>query len=268
MARGFTERRYGMSLLEVRGLTKRFGGLTAVNNLDLSVEKSEIMGLIGPNGAGKTTVFNMIMGTFSPSKGKVLFKGKDISGRKSHSIVSHGLVRSFQRTTLFNEMTVLQNILLGFHLVSDIHFWGSLFNVRSTQKRQKGLIEKATEIADFMELEHSRDQLARNLPHGHQRMLGVAIAMATNPELILMDEPVTGMNTEETDRMMNKIREIRKRGVTVLVVEHDMRLVMKVCDRLCVLNFGSKIAEGSPSEICRNKEVIAAYLGSEYASVC
>jgi len=255
-----------MPLLEVKGLTKHFGGLLAVNGLDLSVEKGEIVGLIGPNGAGKTTVFNVIMGTYSPNKGRVVFKGKDITGQKSHSIVSYGLVRSFQRTILFNEMTVLQNILLGFHLISEIRFWDCLFNIRSARNRQKQLFEKAVEIADFMGLGHSKDQLAKNLPHGYQRMLGVAVALATNPEFILMDEPVTGMNTEETDRMMNKIKEICNKGVTTLVVEHDMRLVMNVCDRLCVLNFGSKIAEGPPSEICKNKEVIAAYLGSEYAS--
>ncbi len=255
-------------LLEVKGLTKSFGGLTAVNALDLSVEKGEIVGLIGPNGAGKTTVFNLIMGTHSPTRGKVIFKGKEITGQKSHAIVRQGLVRSFQRTILFSEMTVLQNILLGFHLISGTSFWNSLLNDKAVQKGRKRLLEKAGEIAEFMELEESKDQLARNLPHGHQRMLGVAIALATNPELILMDEPVTGMNTEETDRMMGKIREIRDRGVTTLVVEHDMRLVMNTCDRLCVLNFGSKIAEGPPSEICKHKEVIGAYLGSDYASVC
>jgi len=256
-----------MPLFEVKGLTKRFGGLTAVNTLDLSVEKGEIVGLIGPNGAGKTTVFNMVMGTYSPSAGKVIFSGKDITGLKSYVIVRQGLARSFQRTVLFSEMTALQNILLGFHLFSETGFWNSLFNSRSIQEKKTQLLEKAAEIADFMELGQSKDQLAGNLPHGHQRMLGVAIALATHPELILMDEPVTGMNPEETDRMMNKIREIRDQGVTLLVVEHDMRLVMNICDRLYVLNFGSKIAEGPPSEISRNREVIAAYLGSEYASV-
>ncbi len=257
-----------MPLLEVKGLTKYFGGLTAVNTLDLSVEKGEIVGLIGPNGAGKTTVFNLIMGTYSPNKGKIVFKGREITGQKSHVIVSQGLVRSFQRTVLFSEMTVLQNILLGFHLISETSFWKCMLNGRATRAGQERLLEKAVGIAEFMDLGQSKDQVAGNLPHGHQRMLGVAIALATNPELILMDEPVTGMNAEETDRMMNKIREIRERGVTTLVVEHDMRLVMNTCDRLCVLNFGSKIAEGPPSEICKHKEVIAAYLGSEYASVC
>jgi branched-chain amino acid transport system ATP-binding protein len=256
-----------MPLLEVKGLTKHFGGLTAVNTLDLFVEEGEIIGLIGPNGAGKTTVFNMVMGTYSPSAGQVIFSGKDITGQRSYVIVRHGLARSFQRTVLFSEMTVLQNILLGFHLVSETRFWNSLFNSRSAQRKKTQLLEEAAEIADFMGLGQSKDQLAGNLPHGHQRMLGVAIALATNPELILMDEPVTGMNPEETDRMMNKIREIRDQGVTLLVVEHDMRLVMNICDRLYVLNFGSKIAEGPPSEISKNGEVIAAYLGSDYASV-
>jgi branched-chain amino acid transport system ATP-binding protein len=165
-------------------------------------------------------------------------------------------------------MSVLENILLGFHMISEIRFWNALFNGGATRIRQKRLLEKALEIAEFMGLEQSKDQLAKNLPHGYQRLLGVAIALATSPELILMDEPVTGMNIEETDRMMNKIRAIRDRGVTTLVVEHDMRLVMNTCDRLCVLNFGSVIAEGLPAEICRHKEVIAAYLGSEYASAC
>ena len=257
-----------MTLLEVIGLTKHFGGLTAVHAVDLSVKKGEIVGLIGPNGAGKTTVFNMIMGSCSPSKGRVLLKGTDITGRKPHAIVSHGLVRSFQKTILFSEMTVLQNILLGFHLISRIRFREALFRPRSVQERQARLLERAAEIAEFMGLGSSRDQMAQNLPHGHQRLLGVAIALATNPEMVLMDEPVTGMNTEETDLMMKKIMEIRDRGVTVLVVEHDMRLVMNICDRLCVLNFGRKIAEGRPSEICRNQEVIAAYLGSDYVSLC
>jgi branched-chain amino acid transport system ATP-binding protein len=256
-----------MPLLEVKGLTKHFGGLRAVNTLDLSVEKGEITGLIGPNGAGKTTVFNMVMGTYSPSAGKVTFRGKDITGQRSHVIARQGLVRSFQRTVLFGEMTVLQNILLGFHLASETRFWNSLLGGRSLREKKNQLLEKAAEIADFMGLGQSKEQVARDLPHGHQRMLGVAIALATHPELILMDEPVTGMNPEETDRMMNKIREIRDQGVTILVVEHDMHLVMNICDRLCVLNFGSKIAEGPPSEISKNKEVIAAYLGSEYAFV-
>jgi ABC-type branched-subunit amino acid transport system ATPase component len=212
-----------MALLEVKGLTKHFGGLIAFNSLDPCIEKGEIVGLIGPNGAGKTTVFNMIMGTYSANKGQVIFKGKDITGQKSHSIVSRGLVRSFQRTILFSEMTVLQNIILGLHLISEIRFWDSLINASSTRNRQKQLLEKAGEIADFMGLGHSKDRLAKNLPHGHQRMLGVAIALATNPELMLIDEPVIGMNIQETDYMMNKERHLHAQGIVSFVYNPEAK---------------------------------------------
>jgi branched-chain amino acid transport system ATP-binding protein len=257
-----------MPLLELKGLTKRFGGLVAVKNLDLSIERGEIFGLIGPNGAGKTTVFNIIMGSFSPSEGKVIFKGKEITGQKPHLIVKQGLARSFQRTLLFGEMTVLENILIPLYSISNTGFLSPFFKPKLLKKEKEKLTDKAKEISDFMGLSSMNDQLAKNLPHGFQRMLGVGIAFATNPEMILLDEPVAGMNIEETNQMMDKIKEIRERGITVLVVEHDMRLIMNICDRLCVLNFGSKIAEGPPSEIRKSKEVIDIYLGSEYASQC
>jgi branched-chain amino acid transport system ATP-binding protein len=255
-----------MPLLELQKLTKSFGGLTAVNELDLSIEKGEIAGLIGPNGAGKTTVFNTISGVFHPTRGKVLFKDEDITGLKPHSVARRGLVRTFQLTTLFSDMTVLDNILLGFHLTSGIRFWATLFNTASTRGRQEQLLETATELADFMGLRERRYELAKNLPHGHQRALEMAIALAVSPELLMLDEPVTGMSAEEVKEIMNKIRSIRDRGITILLVEHDMRVVMDICDRICVLNFGKKIAEGSPKEVCDNKEVIAAYLGTEYAT--
>ena len=255
-----------MPLLELQRLTKCFGGLTAVNELDLSIEKGEIVGLIGPNGAGKTTVFNTISGVFRPTRGKVLFKDKDITGLEPHSVVRNGLVRTFQLTTLFGDMTVLENILLGFHLTSRIGFWVALFNTASTRGREEQVLERAAELADFMGLGGKQQELAKNLPHGHQRALEMAIALASNPELLLLDEPVTGMSAEEHKEMMNKISGTRDRGITILLVEHDMRVVMDICDRICVLNFGKKIAEGSPEEICENKEVIAAYLGAEYAA--
>lgn len=255
-----------MPLLELQKLTKCFGGLTAVSELDLSIEKGEIVGLIGPNGAGKTTVFNTISGVFRPTRGKVLFKDRDITGLKPHSVVRRSLVRTFQLTTLFGDMTVLENILLGFHLTSGVGFWGGLFNTVSTRSRQKQLLKGAAELADFMGLGGKQHELAKNLPHGHQRVLEMAIALAASPELLLLDEPVTGMNAEEANEMMNKISDTRDRGITILLVEHDMRVVMDICDRICVLNFGKKIAEGSPKEICENKEVIAAYLGTEYAA--
>lgn len=255
-----------MHLLELHRLTKCFGGLMAVNELDLSVEKGEIVGLIGPNGAGKTTVFNAITGVFHPTSGKVLFKDEDITGLTPHSVAKLGLVRTFQLTTLFYNMTVLENILLGFHLTLDIRFLGALFNTASTRRREEQMLEMAAELSEFMGLGKKQDELAKNLSYGHQRTLLMAIALAAKPELLLLDEPVTGMTAEETLEIMNKIRNTRDRGITILLVEHDMRVVMHICDRICVLNFGRKIAEGSPKEISENKEVISAYLGTGYVA--
>jgi len=257
-----------MPLLELQKLTKYFGGLRAVNELDLSIEKGQIVGLIGPNGAGKTTAFNIITGKFRPTSGKVIFKGKDITGLNLHTIAGLGLARSFQQTFLFSEMTVLDNILVGFHLKSKIGFWNALVSTSSTRHLQGQLVEKATEIIQFLGLEHVKYELARNLPHGYQRLLGIGIALATEPELLLMDEPSTGMNPEETEHLLGKIKEINKKGLTIFLVAHNVRLIMNVCERVIVLNFGSKIAEGTPEEICTNSEVINAYLGSGYASRC
>jgi branched-chain amino acid transport system ATP-binding protein len=254
-----------MPLLELQQLTKCFGGLTAVNELDLSIKKGEIVGLIGPNGAGKTTVLNAISGVFRPTRGRVLFNDQDITGLKPHSVVEKGLVRTFQLTTLFRGMTVLDNILLGFHITSGTGFWSALFK-STVQGRQNQLLTQAAEIADFMGLGEKQHELANNLPHGHQRALGTAIALAARPKLLLLDEPVTGMNEEETEQMMDRIKKTRDQGITILLVEHNMRLVMNICDKICVLNFGKKIAEGYPQEVCRNKDVIAAYLGKEYVA--
>lgn len=255
-----------MSLLELQKLTKHFGGLKAVDELDLTLEKGQVFGLIGPNGAGKTTAFNTITGKFRPTRGKVIFKGKDITGLKPHVIVGLGLARSFQQTLLFNEMTVLDNILVGFHLKSEIGFRDTLFNTASTRHQQEQLLERATEIANFLELENFKHELAKNLPHGYQRLLGIGIALATDPDLLLLDEPSTGMNSEETNRLVVKIKEMNSKGLTIFLVAHDMKLVMNLCQQIAVLNFGKKIAEGTPDEICENREVVSAYLGSEYAA--
>lgn len=255
-----------MPLLELKKLTKCFGGLTAVSELELSIDKGEIIGLIGPNGAGKTTVFNTISGVFSPTEGSVMFRDEDITGLKPHSVVARGLVRTFQLTTLFGSMTVLDNILLGFHRISGIGFWAALCNTGSTKMRSEQMLGKAVELTDFIGLTERRHELAKNLPHGHQRVLEVGIALAANPVLLLLDEPVTGMNAEEKQKMMDQIRNIRDRGISIMLVEHDMRVVMDICDRIYVMNFGKKIAEGFPQEICENNKVIEAYLGSEYAS--
>ncbi len=250
-----------MSLLKLEKLTKSFGGLVAVNELDMSIEPGEIVGLIGPNGAGKTTVYNMVSGEFRPSSGKVIFKDENISRLAPHSVVKKGLARTFQQTTLFANMPVLQNILLGFHMKSKVSYMGALFSTPSTRSTEKKLLDEAREIAKFIGLGGRQYELARNLPHGPQRALEIAIALAAEPELLLLDEPTTGMNVEETSEMMRRIKQIRDRGITILLVEHDMKVVMGICDRICVLCFGKKIAEGSPKEIQSNQEVIKAYLG-------
>jgi len=255
-----------MSLLKLQKLTKLFAGLTAVNGLDVSVNEGEIVGLIGPNGAGKTTVFNMISGVLRPTRGNVIFKDDDITGLKPYSIVKKGLARTFQLPTLFNEMTVLDNVLLGLHPRARIGYLGSLFNTSYTRDRQKELLDEAEEIINLTGLTEKKYDLARNLPHGTQRALEIAIALATEPDLLLLDEPFTGLNTDEARTMMNKIQSIHEKGITILLVEHDMRVVMNICQRIYVLNFGLKIAEGCPNEICANQEVINAYLGSEYAA--
>jgi len=255
-----------MALLELQHLTKNFGGLKAVNSLDLQIDSGEIVGLIGPNGAGKTTVFNLISGVINPSSGCVLFKGKEITGLKPHRVAQKGLVRTFQINTVFDELSVLDNIRLGGHFNSGIGFWGGLCNTAVTCSRKDQLTEKAVELAGFIGLRNRQDELAQNLSHGHQRLLGIAVALAADPDLLLLDEPVAGMSREETSEMMSVILRTRERGVTVLLVEHDMKLVMDICQRLCVINFGTKIAEGHPKEICRNTEVIEAYLGRTYAA--
>jgi branched-chain amino acid transport system ATP-binding protein len=252
-----------MALLEVRNLTKYFGGLAALDGLDFDIHEGEILGLIGPNGAGKTTVFNMITGTLRHTHGEILFMGRKITGFKPHKIAKLGAVRTFQVTTLFGEMTVIQNVILGTHQKSEIGFWGALWNTRLTQSKENRSKEEVQKILKFMGLKDVEGELARNLPHGHQRRLELAIALAAKPKLLLMDEPLTGMNHEEVEDMLERINRIREEKRTILLVEHNMRAVTSICDRIIVLSFGKKIAEGSPQEIIQNEKVIEAYLGVE-----
>jgi branched-chain amino acid transport system ATP-binding protein len=248
-----------MALLEAHHLSKHFGGLAAVNQVDLAVEEGEIVGLIGPNGAGKTTCFNLLSGFLPPTAGAITFAGASTLGLKPHNIVARGLVRTFQQTTLFQDMTVLQNVLMGLHQHSRTGLGRVLVSRRAFPQDE---IERCHEVLAFTGLTDLAGQLARNLPHGHQRTLGIAMALAVRPRLLMLDEPVTGMNLDESLRVMQLVKTIRDRGTTILLVEHNMKAVMGTCERVVVLNFGQKLAEGTPAEVSSNPDVIAAYLGT------
>jgi len=250
-----------MCILETKGLSKSFGGLLALNNVGIRVNEKEILGLVGPNGAGKSTLFKVISGFYSASRGEVTFKGKKITRLRPDQIARLGIVRTFQDVALYRGTTVLENVLMGFSMGRKHGSWGGFFNTRSYRKEEKELVEKSRELLRLFGLEDLEGTLIKNLPYGHQRALGVAIAVAAGPQLLLLDEPVTGMNAEETELMMDHIKKLREMGVTLMLVEHDMRAVMGTCDRIVVLNFGNKIAEGSPDEIRNNESVIQAYLG-------
>jgi branched-chain amino acid transport system ATP-binding protein len=251
-----------MSMLELRGLRKQFGGLVAVNDIELDLEEGEIRGLIGPNGSGKTTLFNVISGFLPPTKGKVIWRGKDITGKPVHSIVKEGIVRTFQLTTLLKDMTVLQNVVIACHLHVEMGLFEQVFGTAWRREKEKALVERATGLLKTMGIEGVKDEPAGALPHGYQRLLNIVIALATEPDLLLLDEPTTGMNPVETQELMEKIRKLRDdRGITIILVEHDMKAVMGNCEKISVMSFGEKIAEGSPEEVSSNEEVIEAYLG-------
>jgi branched-chain amino acid transport system ATP-binding protein len=252
-------------LLETKGLSKFFGGLSAVFELDMSVQEGEIVGLIGPNGAGKTTVFNLITGFLRPSKGKIIFDGKVITGMRPHLIAGMGIGRTFQLAYLFPDFTVLENIVASFHLHPKPGLWEALFNTSSNRKKEEYILSQAGEILQFVGLEEVGDTLGRNLPHGYQKLLTMARALAIKPRLLLLDEPVAGMSLGEINFAMSVIEKIRSQGITILLVEHNMK-IMNLCDRVIVINFGNKIAEGSMEEVRQNKDVIQAYFGTEYVA--
>ncbi|HXZ94702.1 MAG TPA: ABC transporter ATP-binding protein [Dehalococcoidia bacterium] len=254
-------------MLETRKLTKDFKGLRAVSNLDLTIHAQEIVGIIGPNGAGKTTTFDLITGFLQPTSGNIIFEGEDITGQKPHMIAKSGIVRTFQLDRIYHNFTVLQNVVVASHLYARISFWEAVLNTSTYNKKDKNTWDRSREILEFVGLYDKKDEIARNLSHGHQKTLGIAVALAANPKLLLLDEPLAGMNPTEVARALEIISEIRGRGIVVLLIEHNMRAVMSICDRIVVLNFGTEIARGSPEELKQNEEVIRAYLGAgEYAA--
>jgi len=253
-----------VSFLEIRKLTRFFGGLAAVLELDMDVGQNQIFGLIGPNGAGKSTVLNMVGGTLRPNNGQIIFDGQEVTKLPSHLKAQQGIARVFQENLLFGSFTVLQNVQVGCHLQTTIDLSSIFLKTRSNRIQDEALKQRAMDTLEFVGLSKYSNELAINLPHGRQRLLALAIALATQPQLLLLDEPVTGMNAEEVETMLGMIRGLKEtKGITCIIIEHNLRAVMGLCNRIAVLNFGMKIAEGTPEEVVENPAVMEAYLGTD-----
>ncbi len=253
-----------MAVLELKQATIKFGGLVAVDSVDMEVKKGTIHALIGPNGAGKSTIFNLITGIYKPTSGSIFFEGNQVDGTPTYKLTSVGIARTFQNIRLFDDLTVLDNVKIGIHTRVKSGLLGAFTKMPSQQKEEKWIEEQVLEELDFMNLYEKRDELSKNLSYGEQRRLEIARALASNPKIILLDEPAAGMNPQEKVSLMQMINAIRERDVTVFLVEHDMKVVMGISDTVSVLDYGKKIAEGSPEEVKNNEDVIAAYLGADY----
>ena len=251
-------------LLKVDNVSMVFGGLRAVSNLSMHIDKGELIGLIGPNGAGKTTAFNMITGVYTPTEGKVYFNGQQSSGKKSYQVTQMGMARTFQNIRLFSELSVIDNVKIAYNMHVTYNLADAIVRDGKYLSEEEYITQKALDLLKIFHLEEEAHEVAKNLPYGKQRRLEIARALATEPKLLLLDEPAAGMNPQETKELMEMIRWIRKEfNLSILLIEHDMGLVMGVCERIYVLEYGMKIAEGTPDEIKQNARVIEAYLGEE-----
>ena len=253
-------------LLKVDNLVKHFGGLVAIDALDFQVNKGEIFSIIGPNGAGKTTLFNVISGKYRPSSGRITFDGKDITGLKPYNIARRGIARTFQITAVFAQVTVLDNLIIGHQLRSKSGMFGAIFGSGQAHKDERESREKAEKLLEFTGLTFARDKLIANITQEERKRLSIGLALATDPKLILLDEPVSGVNMQEMDGIIDLIRKIRDAGITVCLIEHKMRVVMGISDRIMAINYGKKIAEGTVKEVSSNQQVIDAYLGVKDAA--
>jgi branched-chain amino acid transport system ATP-binding protein len=250
-------------LLSVEGLSKNFAGIRATNNLSFHVSQGEILGLIGPNGAGKTTIFNLISGVYKPTTGRIIFNSRKINGLKPHVIAAAGISRTFQLTKIYNQVSVLQHVIMGQHCRTGTFLWGAISRNKAARREEADALKKALNLLKEFDLLSIKDKNTDNIYNVQQRRLMIATALASDPLLLLLDEPTAGMSNEETEQTVEMIHNVKDKGVAIIIIEHNMKVAMEISDRIIALNYGEKLAEGSPAEVANNKLVIDAYLGEE-----